>query len=514
MKRRMTALLIALLTLALSASTAGAAQGEAMTAEEAMLAFRAFSREAAGKYVLRQEEDTVVLELTPAFGRLFASVMNFKDDSLYAYYAAELSPGDLSREENRRGNSADSFRLSVRSYSNMSRAGQYWPGNVSERLTLIGKTLVLADVQGDGEPLAGAKRALFTRRDDAPDATPYTPQMVRRVFGSVGQVATPEALTGDFNASWRIDGVEYAARLRLGSSGGMTALLDAGDAPPRLLRGGFALSLEDNGVYTLFYMLTATDTGTMPHAGWARVEPDDGALILSAMEDEDCLLLPEGEDMIAYERGENPLTLAYMRVADKRDGEDWLDVVVRDPYEGEETALRVMKDGRTTFAWPTNRNMLDLLALRAAIETGRELPVLYRAGGDMVDLLLVLDDIAEDTRLLMARASYFPLLGDYREQVEDGERQGSLLSVTFDEAGEPRITLSNETDYHVRRTVKAAVQRRVGASYTAVSEAGDRVTFEDWRADCVAVVDEALRLTPAVSRLFPGFKGTYEKIRE
>ena len=66
MKRRMTALLIALLTLALSASTAGAAQEEAMTAEEAMLAFRAFSREAAGKYVLRQEEDTVVLELTPA----------------------------------------------------------------------------------------------------------------------------------------------------------------------------------------------------------------------------------------------------------------------------------------------------------------------------------------------------------------------------------------------------------------------------------------------------------------
>ena len=514
MKKRMTALLIALLILALSAPAAGAAQETLLTSEEAMRAFRAFSREAAGRYVLQRTDDTVVLELTPAFGRLFASVRCYTENSLYAYSAAELAPGDLTLEENRRGNSDASFQLSVRSFSNMSRAGQYWPGEVRQRFTLIGNNLVLADFQGDGEPLAGVKRALFTRRDDAPGGAPYTPQMVRRVFGATGQLSAPPELTGCFNASWRLDGVEHAARLNLGADGEMTALLDRGDAPPRLLLGGYALSREENGVYTLFYMLSSPDTGAMPYAGWAHLEPDDGALVVSAVEDEDCLLLPEGEDMISYERGENPLALAFMRVTDKRDGEDWFDVSVRDPYDDAETALRVMKDGRTTFAWPSKRNMFDLMALRVAIEAGRELPVLYHAAGDAVDLLLILDDIAADTGLLMARAPYFPLLGDYLEQVEDGSRQGSALSVFFDESGEPAITLSNKTDYRVRREVTAAVARRVGRSYTAVSEAGDSVTFEDWRADCVAVVDESPALTSAFTRLFPGFLGTYEKVKE
>ena len=261
-----------------------------------------------------------------------------------------------------------------------------------------------------------------------------------------------------------------------------------------------------SGVYTLFFMLSAPDTGTMPHAGWARLEPDDGALVVSAMEDEDCLLLPEGEAMIAYERGENPLTLAWMRVTDKRDGADWLDVSARDPFDGSETALAVMKDGRTTFAWPSNRSTIDLMALRVKLEAGRELPVLYHAGGGTVDLLLVLDDIAADTRLLEARAAYFPLLGDYA-RVEDGVRKDIALSFSFDGTGEPAITLSNGSSAPVRREVTAAVTRRVGRSYTAVSAAGGSVTFEVWRDGWVAVVDASL--TPP--RLFPGLVGTYER---
>ena len=509
MKKRWAALLMAALILALCAPAAGAAKGKAMTSGEAMAAFRTFSEDAAGRYVLEREEDMLVLELVPAFGRLFASVMCYMEDSLYSYYAAELSPGDLTREENRTGNSAVSFAVDVRAYSNMSRAGRYWPGKARQRLTLIGDTLAITGFQGDGEALVSDKSVLLARNDGAPGRNRYTPAMVRRVFGRTGRVDPPDALAGDWNATWRLAGVERGARMTLGADGTMTALLDGGDTPPQLLRGGYALSLADNGVYTLFYMMSALDTGAMPHTGWAHLELDDGALVVSAVEGEDCLLLPEGEAMIAYEPGDNPLTLAWMRATNRRDGEDWLDVSVRDPMGGVETTLAVRKDGGTTVAWPSNRSVFDLMALRVTIETGRELPVLYHAENGTVDLLLVLDDIAEDTSLLMARAAYFPLLGDYREQAEEEGREGSVLSVYFDEAGEPAVTLSNQTDYLVKRQLTAAVTRRVGRSYTAESEAGDSVTFEAWRADCVAVVEEAL--TPAVARLFPGFWGTYER---
>ena len=507
MKRKLTAALLAALLMVWMVPGAGAAKN-AVSSGEALAAFRTFSEDAAGKYVLQREEDTLVLELVPAFGRLFASVMCYMEDSLYSYYAAELTPEDLTRAENRAGNSETSFRLTARAYSNMSRAGRYWPGSASQRLTLIGDLLAVTDFQGDGDALVSKENVFLIRDDDAPGGAQYGPDMASRLYGSGGKAKAPAALTGAWNTSWRREGAEHSLRLLLEADGHMTALLDAADTPPRLLRGGYALSRAENGVYTLFYVMSALDTGTMPHSGWARLEMDDDGLIVSAVKGEECLLLPEGEDMIAYERGEDPLRLGWMRVTDKRDDEDFLDVSVRDPFDGGETALIVMKDGSTTFAWPSNRSMFELMSLRLNLEKGKELPVLYRTRGEKVDLLLVLDDIAEDTRLLVTRAPYFPLLSDYREEVENGSRQGSTASVFFDEAGEPAITLTNDTDYPVQRSLTASIQRRVGRSFTAADGAGNSVTFENWRAGCIAVVDESLRFA---THGFPGFEGTYNR---
>lgn len=509
MKRRFCAVLLAAALLAIwCAPNAGAAKA-AMTSGEALAAFRAFSEAAAGKYVLEREDDTAVLELVPAFGRLFASVMYYMEDDLYSYYAAELLPGDLSLPENRAGNSETSFGLTVRAYSNMSHAGDYWPGEARQRLTIIGNTLVLTDFEGDGEGLLDGKNALLSRDDNAPGGVRYKPAMVNRIFSLAGKGRRPEALRGAWNASWRVDDAEHSARLTLGADGLMTVLLENPDEPSRLLRGGYAATQADNGVYTLFYVLSALDTGTMPYSGSVRAEPDEDELILSAVEGEDALLLPEGEEMIAFERGEDPLRLGWMRVTDRRDNDDFFDVSVRDPFDEGETALTVRKDGGTTFAWSSSRSVFNLMALRVSIEKGSELPVLYRARGGEVDLLIVLDDIAEDTGALMARAPYFPLLSDYRRQAESGRWQTCEASVFFDEDGEPAITLSGRVNVRTKVELTAAIVRRVGRSFTAVSGPGDEVTFEDWRAGRIAVVDEAL--TVAVTG-FSGFEGIYNRI--
>ena len=56
-------------------------------------AFKAFMDDASGRYFIGEEEGFTVLELIPAFGKLFASSAHYtKEASLYAYSASELLP--------------------------------------------------------------------------------------------------------------------------------------------------------------------------------------------------------------------------------------------------------------------------------------------------------------------------------------------------------------------------------------------------------------------------------------
>ena len=501
MKRRILALILAL---ALLAACPAGARAE-MTSEQALAAFRAFSAGAAGTYVTQRAEDTAVLELIPAFNRLFASVGYYIEGSLYSYYAAELIPGDLTSLQGRAGNAETSFLLEVRPYSNMSNAGDYWPGDARQRLTLTGEGLELSAAEGDGEGLLGGQAASFTRRKDG--ALCYGPESVALVYNTSGQVSPPEGLRGAWHASWRVDGIDAIARVDFGEDGVMTLLRDRQDGrPPQLLRGGYALVPAEEDSYTLCYMLSAVESGAMPYPGSARLTLEGGALAVDAVEMEDCLLLPEGEAALDYERGVDPLTLGWMAVSDKRDGKKFFDVRVTDPLNGGEEILTVMKDGSTTFGWPSGKNALQLMALRLSIESGGTVPVLYHARWGVIDLLLVLGDIAEDTRLLMMRAPYFPLLCDYREFVADGSRQGSEASIAFNQAGEPALFLANRTDYPVQRDMTAVIHRRVGRTFTAMDEAGNSVAFEYQDFGCIEITEEQLSFATGG---FPGFAGVY-----
>ncbi|MBQ8954212.1 MAG: hypothetical protein IJ048_08855, partial [Clostridia bacterium] len=345
--------------------------------------------------------------------------------------------------------------------------------------------------------------------EDAPSVLCYGPEDVDLRFNTSGKAETPEALQGSWHASWRVEGVDAIARVRFDADGVMTLLLDRQDGrPPQLLRGGYALIPADENAYTLCYLLSALESGAMPYAGSAGLTLDGGSLAVTAIDLEDCLLLPEGEAALDYERGDDPLCLGWMAVSDKRDGEKFFDARVTDPLDGSETFLTVMKDGSTTFGWPSGKNAFQLMALRLAIETGGTVPVLYHARWGVIDLLLVLDDIAEDTRLLMMRAPYFPLLCDYRESVADGSRQGGEASIAFNAAGEPVLYLANRADYPVQREMTAVIRRRVGRSFTAIDEAGNSVTFENQGFGCIEITDEQLDFA---THGFPGFSGVYDR---
>ena len=118
----------------------------------------------------------------------------------------------------------------------------------------------------------------------------------------------------------------------------------------------------------------------------------------------------------------------------------------------------------------------------------------------MIDILLILNDISENTELLMARAPYFSALRDYRENVYD--RQGSRASVYFDGAGEPTLHLENRMDYEVQRDFTARVVRRVGSVFTAESEEGDRVVFEIQPYGWLEIIEQRLSFA---THGFPGF---------
>ena len=500
MRRRILALLA---IVALLAGCVGA-QADETASLEALSAFRTFCTDAAGRYTILQDGDTVVLELLPAFGRLFASVAYYAEgDCLYSYYAAELTPGDLTKPENRADCAPDSFALTVRSWSNMSMAGQFWPGGMRQRFTLTGNGLALSGAEGDGDALISRDDALLSRDDGAPSVLIYSAESAEMICRPGERAAVPEALAGDWSVAWREGGVDWLADVSFEPDGIMTLLLDGEDGqPPRLLRGGYALIPAEEGAYELCCLLAGPGTGTMPFEGRAWLAADADEMIVSAIAGEDCPLLPEGEERVAYGRGAQPLKLAWMTLADQRDGEKFMDVRAVDPFDGSEEYLTVMKDGGTLFGWSSDMQEKDRLLTGRLIQAGVPMPVLYRARWGTVDTLLLLGDIAEDTRLLMMRAPYFAALGDYREQVADGSRRGSEASVYFDEAGEPMLRLANTTDYEVQREMTARITRRVGSVYTAEDEAGNAVTFAVRPYGWLSIIEQ--RLTFATHG-FPGF---------
>ena len=505
MKGKILPLLLALLLL--TGCLAGARAERALSSAEALAAFRTFGANAAGRYAVQMDDDLVVVELIPAFGRLFASVAYYMEGSLYSFLAAELTPDDLTQAANRAGNSETSFTLNVRSHSIMSNAGQYWPGEAKQRFTLTGDGLLLSGFAGDGSALVSAEDTALLRAEDVPGVLVYGPADAAMAYDVGARVDAPEAMTGAWSATWRADGVDRVVRMELAADGMMTVLLTAFDGrPARLLRGGYALLPAADNTYALHYLLSAVDSGTMPFEGSARLAPDGNGLAVSAFElsegwTDECLLLPDEETTVVYERGENPMRLVWMTLVDERDGQSFFDVTARDPFDGGEELLTVLKDGGTLFGWSSDRKSLDMFALWAKIKTGKPIPVLCHCSPwSTVDMLLVLDDIAEDTELLMVRTPYFAALRDYRE-VADG-RLGSEASVYFDAAGEPMLHLENRTDYEVQRELTARIVRRVGSVFTASDEAGDSVTFEIQPYGWLVILDQNLSFA---THGFPGF---------
>ena len=129
--------------------------------------FGIFSENAAGRYSAETDEGLAVLELSPAFGRLFASVgLYFEGSSLYSYYMAELIPvctddtGFCPHEH-----SDHSFDLHIRLFSNMSYAGSYWPGETVQRLTVMPDGILLSYMQPSGYGSYGAQKLGFEEKD-------------------------------------------------------------------------------------------------------------------------------------------------------------------------------------------------------------------------------------------------------------------------------------------------------------------------------------------------------------
>lgn len=264
--------------------------------------FDAFIHAAEGRYFTETEEGTAVLELIPAFGRLFASVGYYMDGgSLYSYYAAELIPVCASQPGICLADHfASSFDLTVRLFSNMSMAGNYWPGETAQRLTLTSAGLMLSHYSGTGDALITKSAVLLIRDQDLPGMFVYGPEYAEMI-GNAGQMfPVPEKLQED----WQADGGEVTIQLSFGEDGMMYFLKDQGtEQPPLLLKGGFWLPEGKNGQYQLCYLMSSPSSGTMPYSGCVMMVIDDNALIVTpAPGESDTVFLPEGFESMRYER--------------------------------------------------------------------------------------------------------------------------------------------------------------------------------------------------------------------
>ena len=267
--------------------------------------FGIFSENAAGRYSAETDEGLAVLELSPAFGRLFASVgLYFEGSSLYSYYMAELIPvctddtGFCPHEH-----SDHSFDLHIRLFSNMSYAGSYWPGETVQRLTVMPDGILLSHFSGSGYALI-SKTGMTLRRDDAaPGMTAYGPEYIMTIPDD-RKVSLPETLEGGWKASFNVDDTETTVFFVLDGDGTMVSLQDCGsEEPPLLLNGGFRAAEESDGRFYLCYLMSSPASGLMPYGGCVYMAEENGSLAVAAdpAEDEE-VLLPSGVSAAVYER--------------------------------------------------------------------------------------------------------------------------------------------------------------------------------------------------------------------
>ena len=267
--------------------------------------FGTFSENAAGRYSAETDEGLAVLELSPAFGRLFASVgLYFEGSSLYSYYMAELIPvctddtGFCPHEH-----SDHSFDLHIRLFSNMSCAGSYWPGETVQRLTVMPDGILLSHFSGSGYALISKTGMTLRRDDDAPGLTVYGPEYVMNIADERA-VVLPATMEGSRKASFFTDGTETTVFITLEPDGTICALQDCGqEEPPLLLKGGFRASEEPDGRFYFCYLMSSPASGLMPYSGCVYMTEADGSLAVMAVpaEDEE-VLLPAGFAEAMYER--------------------------------------------------------------------------------------------------------------------------------------------------------------------------------------------------------------------
>ncbi len=265
--------------------------------------FERFCENAAGRFNYSNDYETAVLELIPAFGRLFASAAYYMEGgSLYSYYAAELTPACIAGSESCGDDTEFSFALNVRYFSNMSYAGNYWPGDTSQRLTLNDQGLLLSDYEGDGDPLLSAEAVQLFRDSSAASVFVYAPE-----GGSVPEkfsfeFMVPEYLEGD----WRFEQDDSKISVSFGADKKITLLYDPvgspSEKPSEIYIGTYSLLKTQADIFVLCYIMSRPDSGTMPYEGCARLQTGGPGLTVSRIGEDDCLLIPGSGDTGIYSR--------------------------------------------------------------------------------------------------------------------------------------------------------------------------------------------------------------------
>ena len=258
-------------------------------------AFRAFMDDASGRYFIGEEEGFTVLELIPAFGKLFASSAHYtKEASLYAYHASELLPLT---------GSPTSFDFKISSFSNMYMGDTYWKGETRQRLTLQPHGLMISDYRGNGDPLISKSTVFLIQRDNLPTIFPYDPASAQKMYGNSGETALPEYLKGVWRASLMSNGAEVIVTLSLESDGTMLLLREPqNNYPPILAKGGYVLSRGLDDFFTLCYLVSTPSHGTMPYNGCVKLWSDGIGMILENKGEEFRYLLMMGEEHLGFEK--------------------------------------------------------------------------------------------------------------------------------------------------------------------------------------------------------------------
>ena len=267
--------------------------------------FALFASNAAGRYAAAESDDAVVLDLIPAFGRLFASVGHYMNGkSLYSYYAAEILPLCPAGNENCPYNHSQiSYDAYIRFFSNMSYAGEYWPGETFQRLTIVPGGIMISDYVGDGDGLVSKKNMLLSRSDAAPSMFIYGPADAENIFGS-GIKPAPKALTGSRKAAWQTEEGNISVQFSIESDGSICLLKDIDNGrPPLLLKGGVSVSENGNDGQKFCYIMSSPSSGTMPVTGCVSLKARGEQLLIKSLPDSsDDLFIPENASEAIYGR--------------------------------------------------------------------------------------------------------------------------------------------------------------------------------------------------------------------